>query len=462
MNMKRLISLVLTFCLVISLAAPAGAASWSSTSRSGSQTSSYAGRGNFFKSFQDLLNRILGRGDSQVEEPETVPPTTAPAETEPAETEPEKEEENTSNGSLTLIEDETTVSAGTALRASTYALNDNTTQLADNTTLKYFPVTLYNYENGDKSINNATHQLEIDQASEDNTERYVAKTVTLKKTSENAALIDGTYYVEVDGQYHVVTKIERKKYDDDIYYWIISYDNGSVTTDTIEKKEMSYTLYKLESSPSISTWNGLYFGGNGLGASVMNQDTYGGYTAGYADWNKWTGDFEVSGQTKHGNKTYSGLVEDNLDANKNIVFKKTEAGIFTDDKTNKDVYTNVGLPFVYENGTYTFNANEFGAYFHTDSEQGTSSTPSDYSKLYYSKTPQSHNFSAQDNRTKGWFPFNDASSVDCNSTADYFFGMKATIPFTMTANGCINPNNNNSAPITFSFPGDDDVCVFID
>ena len=152
MNMKRLISLVLTFCLVISLAAPAGAASWSSTSRSGSQTSSYAGRGNFFKSFQDLLNRILGRGDSQVEEPETVPPTTAPAETEPAETEPEKEEENTSDGSLTLIEDETTVSADTNLRTSTYALNNP--RLDSGYTLKYFPVTLYDYDK--TTINNAS------------------------------------------------------------------------------------------------------------------------------------------------------------------------------------------------------------------------------------------------------------------------------------------------------------------
>lgn len=64
-----------------------------------------------------------------------------------------------SSASLKLLEDESTVQEGTELRAATYALSEPSAQ-ADATTLKYFPVTLYDYET--TTINNATHQVEVD------------------------------------------------------------------------------------------------------------------------------------------------------------------------------------------------------------------------------------------------------------------------------------------------------------
>ena len=84
-----------------------------------------------------------------------------------------EEETSVESPELTLVEDDTTVENGDMLRASTYSLGDsNSTQTASTsddgvsvyadstTTLKYFPVTMYNY---DKTIiNNATHQVEVD------------------------------------------------------------------------------------------------------------------------------------------------------------------------------------------------------------------------------------------------------------------------------------------------------------
>ena len=371
-----------------------------------------------------------------------------------------------------------TVSEGTALRASTYTLTNtagssSTYDLTGDTTIggkiiKYFPVTLYNY---DDRYNAALHQMECEAADKlDNLTRwngiyfggnghganvggndsyayttggevsYTSTTVSYSNNNNYNKYINNGYYVDVNGTKYLVTGLSCTRsgswWNGYTYSWTITYAGGTATS-----SDSSITLYKASSGSSVSK------------------------TLPYANWNKWTGNFEVDGQRQHGNKTYSGLVESNLN-NGSIQFTEMEAGIFTNDTTYKDVYTNVQMPFVYDDTTktYMFDANEDGVYFHTDSTQGTSATPTSNSKLYFTDTPQNHNFSAQDKRTKGWFPFNDASDVTTatGGTADYFFGMQASIPFTMTGNGRLKDNDSTSAPITFSFSGDDDVWVFID
>lgn len=299
---------------------------------------------------------------------------------------------DSSETKLKLVEDQSTVAEGTELRASTYEV-ENTDATSNASTIKYFPVTMYNYDTA--TINKATHNAEAAKA----------------------------------------------------------YANGK---------------------DSISSWNGLYFSGgnpvNGAGNSKYDQSDYLGdnageasgksyYTTNYAKWNYWGANVKNAGYT--GNYICSGLVEENLDKSNNIVFTKTEPGLFrSDDTTNsygKTIYTNVGLPFQYDKTTnyYTFNSNKMSAHFTGDAESNTD--------LTYDTTPQTiTDLSAQGKSDKAsWLPFNKDASVT-TSNATYHFGMQAVIPFSMTANGKMNAADEKSADIRFDFSGDDDVWVFVD
>lgn len=299
---------------------------------------------------------------------------------------------DSSETKLKLVEDQSTVAEGTELRASTYEV-ENTDAASNASTIKYFPVTMYNYDTA--TINKATHNAEAAKA----------------------------------------------------------YANGK---------------------DSISSWNGLYFSsgnpvkgvGNGQ-YSKYNQSEYLGDNTGkagkksystenYAEWNYWG---KNAGYT--GNYICSGLVEKSLDNSNNIVFTKTEPGLFrSDDTTNsygKTIYTNVGLPFQYDKTTnyYTFNSNKMSAHFTGDAESNTD--------LTYDTTPQTiTDISAQGKNDKAsWLPFDKETSI-ATDNATYHFGMQAVIPFSMTANGKMNAADEKSADIRFDFSGDDDVWVFVD
>lgn len=284
------------------------------------------------------------------------------------------------SGALKLLEDESTVHEGTELRAATYALEAPSAKANTSTTLKYFPVTMYDYET--KTINDATHQAEV-----------------------NAGL--------------------------------------------------------------GNTWNGIYFSnGSPAAESYSYLDANGGKrttpSLSYAVWNFWNKGSSSSNNNRNGQYTYSGLVNSTLDANKNISFTKPDGGIFNADTNVKTIYTNVEMPFVYEKGTYTFDASQNGAYFCANSSQNSTAAQSN-GRLYFNVgNPQSNGGNYGDGSTTVWMPFNSTQRINGEGNCDYHFGMAATIPFTMTANGKMNPNDDNSEDITFSFSGDDDVWVFID
>lgn len=190
-------------------------------------------------------------------------------------------------------------------------------------------------------------------------------------------------------------------------------------------------------NPNSRVLRGIYFSNGAPGSS-------------YATWNTWTGLLTTnntisSTQTSQKGYVYSGLVGSDMQ-NGNIHFTVPDGGIFdSGDTKTKEVYTNVGLPFVYENGYYTFDASQDSAYF--------SGTAASETNLTWNDTAQTNK---TDNR-KGFYPFNSGTSV---RTPDYHFGMIATIPFSMTADGKISSTSDED--IKFEFAGDDDVWVFID
>lgn len=356
---------------------------------------------------------------------------------------------------LTLVEDETTVEEGTMLRASTYALSTSNTPSAQaDTTLKYFPVTLYDYDT--TTINNATHQVEVDNglgntwngiyfsngspAAESytysTTGGYTYSSTTVSYSSSGySRYTNGSYYVDVNGTKYVVTNITCTRsggmFSSYTYKWTITYNGGSTTS-----SNSSITLYTRKASSTATT--------NSLS---------------YAAWNWWN---KNTNSNNNGQYTYSGLVNSTLDANKNISFTKPDGGIFNSDATVKSIYTNVEMPFVYENGTYTFDASQNGVYFSANNSQGSTAAQSN-GRLYFNEgKPQSNGGTYGDGSSTVWMPFNSTQSINGEGSCNYHFGMAATIPFTMTANGKMNPNDDNSEDITFSFSGDDDVWVFID
>ena len=299
---------------------------------------------------------------------------------------------DSSETKLKLVEDQSTVAEGTELRASTYEV-ENTDAASNASTIKYFPVTMYNYDT--KTINRATHNAEAAKASANN---------------QSISSWDGMYF---SGGNPANSK-SNSKYDTSAYLG----DN----TGTAGKK-------------SYSTEN-------------------------YANWNRWSGN--ISGYTC-GNYIYSGLVEKSLDNSNNIVFTKTEPGLFSsDDTTNnygKKIYTNVDLPFQYDKSTnyYTFDSSAMSARFTGDAGSNT--------KLAYDTTPQTITDLNVQGKKEGdrtsWLPFNKDTSVETKD-ATYHFGMQAVIPFSMTANGRMIADDEKSDAIQFDFSGDDDVWVFVD
>lgn len=465
-KLHKLLALVLVLCMSVSLVVPAYAVG-------GSSSSTAFGRA-LIQSWNSFWDKLFGSSD------------------------------DAGDADLTLVEDETTVSEGTQLRASTYALSEQ----SDSTTLKYFPVTLYDYDT--TTINNATHQAEVDNglgstwngiyfsngspADESYTPSiengtYIIQNARATANGVNSYLgvenddikgvakayatqwtitvsSDGRYTLTADNKYLTIGNDTSgtKMLADKSTVEIVAY-SGTTYSNSFQIKSGSYYLnqYGGKKSTSYGGYSANNDAGNAFYLYKVDGNTSTKVTATnslpYAAWNWWN---KNTNNNDNGQYTYSGLVNSTLDANKNISFTKPEGGIFNSDATVKSIYTNVDMPFVYENSTYTFDASQNGVYFSANSSQGSTAAQSN-GRLYFNEgKPQSNGGSYGDGSSTVWMPFNSTQSISGESNCNYHFGMAATIPFTMTANGKMNPNDDNSEDITFRFSGDDDVWVFID
>lgn len=419
---RKLAAVFLVVCLSAGMVTPAGALGRYSTGSTASRWSSLTDRWN------NLWDSIFGGAQEE----------------EPAEDAGNAE---TESGDLTLVEDETTVTEGTDLRASTYNLQ---LMAGGEEDLKYFPVTLYNYDT--TGANNATHQLEVDNGlktkwegiyfskgnpghEESGVEKDISKTYSYTDPNGDDEYHEASVYYSRNSSYSTYTRGNH-------YYW-----NGSNYV-AVNRLSCSWSLW------NGYTWtiNNQYEAtDNPLTLYTKTTSSQNNVTKEYADWNFWTGN--LSGAT--GNYIYSGIVQSQLSADKSIVFNHLEPGLFTSDQANwKDIYYNVGLPFKYDSATlsYTFDSSQMAAHF-TD---GAASNKN----LTYGTTPQSNGTDYADGSKTVWMPFNSEVAIDGEENCDYHFGMQATIPFTMTTDGLIS--STNKTPITFDFSGDDDVWVFID
>mgnify|MGYP005759369591 CR=1 FL=1 len=392
---------------------------------------------------------------------------------------------------LSMVEDETTVSDATRLRASTYQTADSRAQ-----DIKYFPVTLFNYDstaiNQEIMMEEAKDLLENGQSStaywkglyfsdgdptnDDGQDvalsidvptgevHYEPREVFHNRNGNYDSYENGDYYLDEEGSKQV-TRISCERYwswGSYRYTWTIEYNGG--------EEELSgnpITLYQRTGSVQTVSANGIagynfWTGNTNAGSNPSTGVTSGDSTRGYI---------------------YSGLVNDRL-VNNNISFNVPNGGIFDEsDTTTKEVYTNVGMPFEFDpsTGNYTFDSDEMAAYY--------AGEPASSINLTYSDMPAAFNYDS-DKYYTGFFPFNGLEYVETNATtsssettrayrvtgnqsngsaingagnsaADFWFGMTASISFTMNPDGTVQ-TEDGEVPAEFTFSGDDDVWVFVD
>lgn len=207
---------------------------------------------------------------------------------------------DSSETKLKLVEDQSTVAEGTELRASTYEV-ENTDAASNASTIKYFPVTMYNYDTN--TINTATHNAEAAKASENG--------------QSSISSWDGLYFSSgnpVKGAYND----KYRKYNQSQYL-----GNNAGTAGGREYSTETY-----------AKWN--YWGAN----------------AGY------TGNYICSGLVEESLDTSNNIVFTNTEPG---LFRSDD----TTNSYGKEIYTNVGLPFQYDKTTneYTFNSNTMSAHF---------------------------------------------------------------------------------------------------
>ncbi|MCD8020792.1 MAG: fibro-slime domain-containing protein [Clostridiales bacterium] len=327
--------------------------------------------------------------------------------------------------------------------------------------VEYFSSTMYNWD--ENAANAATAVAD----SSSGTVSYTSTNVSYSNNSNYSSYTTGNYYVLVDGSYYVVTGISCTRSGRQ-YSWTVTYTNASGGSSTTTGSNSTFTLYSVSSSTSYEG-KGLYFTN---GSNKQSSPTF----------SNWLDDAQNY-------MIYSGLAESNLAESTNAPFDNdtvNAANLFATDGSNTsytDVYTNVGVPFVYDEDTgyYTLDSDQYAVYF----DGGTSDAASN-TNLTIADLPAAHSYTAFSGYSyaTGFLPFNDVNTTTVTAVKSggsssggttayttsgdtvWGFGMALSVNFAMTEDGKITITNEDgedvAEDIIFEFSGDDDVWVYVD
>ncbi|MGN0299443.1 MAG: hypothetical protein ACI4C1_09730, partial [Lachnospiraceae bacterium] len=263
-----------------------------------------------------------------------------------------------SETTMTLVEDDTTVEEGTELRASTYALtttssSDEVSAQADTTTtLKYFPVTMYNYDKA--TINNATHQVEVDGNLGDtwNGIYFSAGSPAAEAYSEEIAIEDGTYIIQ-----------NARAAANNVGSWLVG-DTSGITSTTNQSNATRWTVKSNDDGTyTLNSTNGYMTIGSGADgektATTASNIEIVGYTG-----NTYTGCVQLKSGSYYlcqwggTNVTVYGGYYVNDDAGNAFYFYKV-----TDSGTEKVTFTTTdSLPYAAWNWWNKGETNAYGQY----------------------------------------------------------------------------------------------------
>lgn len=262
---------------------------------------------------------------------------------------------DSSETKLKLVEDQSTVAEGTELRASTYKV-ENTDAASNASTIKYFPVTMYNYDT--KKINKATHNAEAAKAYENH--------------QQSIDTWKGLYF-----------------------------SSGNPVKGAGNDQYRKYNQSK-------------YLGDN---SGTVGEKEY--YTQTYAKWNYWgkkddgyTGNYICSGLVEKSLDKSNNIVFTNTDPG---LFRSDD----TTNSYGKEIYTNVGLPFQYDKSKneYSFNSNTMSAHF-TDKKPAGSNTDLTYSASPQTITDISAQ--GKGDSKASWLPFDKETSIATDDATYHF------------------------------------------
>lgn len=305
------------------------------------------------------------------------------------------------------------------------------------------------------------------------------------RATAEADRTEGEYYRQTTVRYNEVAAQETSSYKETSYlhkvgedYYPVYYTRETswgwfdrITTYTLYYKvgnsyeeigqttngNMTITLYRLQQGGYEG--KGFYF----TSSDNKPEDQY------VPSFSKWS-------STDQNYYIYSGLAASDLDDSSNAPFSDNvnAANLFAAESNEyTDVYSNVQVPFVYDEATgyYELNSDKWAVYFENgQASSGTEMAIADKPVSFYAGTPK--------NPMCGFQPFEDVSSQTqrayMGTSADenqqttsytlsdnkptYGFGMVTSVDFQMTDDGKDAEGN----PIEFSFSGDDDVWVYVD